>query len=64
MSRKYVGQKRDTICFHWNADYLLENLSHKHHENAVYQKRKHLDDVIFKELVLESECAFIKCVSS
>ena len=48
---KYVGQKRDTMCSHWDADYLLENLSRKHHENVVYQKLKHLDDAIFRVLV-------------
>ena len=47
---KYVGQKRGTIGSHWNADYLLENFSRKHHENVVYQKLKHLD-VIFRVLV-------------
>ena len=25
--QKNVGQERGTICAHWNADYLLENLS-------------------------------------
>ena len=35
----------------WNTDYLLEDLSRKNHENCVYQKLKHLDDVIFRELV-------------
>ena len=32
--QKYVGQERGTICAHWNADYLLENLSPKDHENV------------------------------
>ena len=31
--------------------YLLENLSRKNHENVVYKKLKHLDDVIFRVLV-------------
>ena len=26
--------KRGTICSYWNTDYLLENLSHKNHENV------------------------------
>ena len=33
--QKYVGWKRSTICAHWNADYLLENLSPEDHENVV-----------------------------
>ena len=49
--KKYVGYKWGTICSHWNTDYLLENLSRKNHENVVYQKLKHLDDVIFRVLV-------------
>ena len=33
--QKYVGYEMGTMCAHWNADYLLENLSPKDHENAV-----------------------------
>ena len=27
--QKYVGEERCTICAHWNADYLLENIPQK-----------------------------------
>ena len=40
---KYVGYKRGTLGFHWNADYLLENLSVTNHESVVYQKLKYLE---------------------
>ena len=33
--QKYVGYERGTICANWNADYLLENLSPKDHQNVV-----------------------------
>ena len=34
--QKDVGEKRGTICTHWNADCLLEDFSGKKHENIVY----------------------------
>ena len=37
-----------TIGSHMNTDYMQENLSRKNHKNVVYQKFKHLDDVIFR----------------
>ena len=33
--QKYVGWERGTIGAHWNADYLLENLSPEDHEHFV-----------------------------
>ena len=62
--QKDVGEKRGTIRTHWNADCLLEDFSGKNHKNIVNWKLKHLDDVVFRELVLESECSFTKYVSS
>ena len=62
---KYVGKKRGTIGSHWSAEYLLENLSGKNHENIVYQKLKHPDDVIFRVLAfgvrvfLHKVCFFV-----
>ena len=51
MSRKICRLEEGTIFSHWKIDYLLENLPRKNHENVVYKKLKHLDDVIFRLLV-------------
>ena len=64
MSKEICRLEEGTISSHWNTDYLLENLSRKNHENVVYQKLKHLDDVISEYLCLESECSFTKYDSS
>ena len=49
--QKYVGYEQGTICAHWNADYLLENLFLEDHENIVDYKLQHLNDFIFNVLV-------------
>ena len=52
ISRELCRLEDGAICSHWNTDYLLENISHKHHKNVIYQKLNLLGDVIFRVLVL------------
>ena len=63
-----MSARRGAKCSHWNADFLLENLFRKNHENGVYQKLKYLDDIIFRVqflyLFLESEYSFTKYIAS
>ena len=52
MSRRRCRPEEGAYCSHWNPDYLLENLSHKNHENLnAIKKLKHIDDFIFRVLV-------------
>ena len=51
MSKEICRLEEGHNFSHWNTDYLLENLSSKNNENVVYQKLKHLHDVIFRVLV-------------
>ena len=65
MSREiYVGQKRGTICSHWNADYLLENPSANTKKMLPTRNSSILMMSSSEYLLLESECFFTKYFSS
>ena len=63
--KKYHGMsaRRDSICFHWNADYLLENITHK---NAKMMFTSHQSILMMSALeyilylLLEAECSSIE----
>ena len=60
--QKYVGEERGTICAHWNADYLFENLSPKDHEMLSKKNSSMLITCISSSvyLLLESEYCLTK----
>ena len=47
MSRERCRLEEGQIGSHWNTDYLLDNLSRKNHENVVFQKLEHNNNILY-----------------
>jgi hypothetical protein len=59
-TKEQVGEKRNTVVIHRNADFLLKNTPTKHSKYVVNPKLKHFDDISFKYLFSRIRVVFLQ----